>query len=69
MVHAKRSSVPWVISPLDSAEDWLRLARKVEDALVGQINLFSDPDPEVEQIVRQVRNRRGSLLVPGTPSP
>jgi transposase len=40
------------------AEDWLRLARKVEDALVGQANLFSQPDPEVEQIVRQVRQRQ-----------
>jgi transposase len=40
------------------AEEWLRLARKVEDALAGQINLFSNPDPEVEQIVHQVRNRR-----------
>jgi hypothetical protein len=40
------------------AEDWLRLARKVEDALVGQINLLSDPDPEVEQIVHLVRNRQ-----------
>jgi transposase len=39
------------------AEDWLRLARKVEDALVGQLDLFSNPDPEVEQIVRQVRAR------------
>ncbi len=40
------------------AEEWLRLARKVEDALAGQINLFSNPDSEVEQIVHQVRNRR-----------
>ena len=57
------------------AEDWLRLARKVEDALVGQVNLFSQPDPEVEQIVRQVRQRAGPLRRPGprtrppTPSP
>ena len=40
------------------AEEWLRLARKVEDALVGQTQLFSQPDPEVEQIVRQVRQRQ-----------
>src|SRR5271170_565929 len=40
------------------AEEWLRLARKVEDALVGQANLFSNPDPEVEQIVRQIRTRQ-----------
>lgn len=43
------------------AEDWLRLARKVEDALVGQPNLFSQPDPEVEQIVRQVRQRQAKI--------
>ena len=50
------------------AEDWLRLARKVEDALVGQINLLSHPDPEVEQIVHQVRNRqaRSSAQVAST---
>jgi transposase len=56
------------------AEDWLRLARKVEDALVGQANLFSQPDPEVEQIVRQIRTRQartpqspvGSLPEPGS---
>jgi transposase len=40
------------------AEDWLRLARKVEDALVGQAHLFSQADAEVEQIVRQVRQRQ-----------
>ena len=36
------------------AREWLELARKVEDALVGQVNLFSDP--EVERIVHQVRD-------------
>src|ERR1022692_4528830 len=40
------------------AEDWLRLARKVEDALVGQVNLFSGHDPEVDEIVRQVKERQ-----------
>ena len=40
------------------AEEWLRLARKVEDALVGQANLFSNPDPEVEHIVRQIRTAK-----------
>jgi transposase len=41
------------------AEEWLRLAHKVEDALLGQSNLFSSPmDAEVEQIVRQVRRRQ-----------
>jgi transposase len=46
------------------AEEWLRLARRVEDALVGQVNLFSDPDPEVEQIVRQVRQRQARMIHP-----
>src|SRR5271163_3927456 len=40
------------------AEEWLRLARKVEEALVGQANLFSEPDPEVNEIVRQVQEQR-----------
>jgi transposase len=46
------------------AEDWLRLARKVEDALVGQANLFSSPDPEVEQIVCQIRTRQAPTPQP-----
>src|SRR5436190_11478289 len=37
------------------AQDWLALARKVEDALAGQVNLFSNPDPEVERVVHRVR--------------
>jgi IS4 transposase len=45
------------LSPRPAAE-WLRLARKVEDALVGQNRLFADPDSEVDQIVRQVRQRQ-----------
>jgi transposase len=40
------------------AEEWLRLARKVEEALVGQANLFSEPDPEVDEIVRQVQEQQ-----------
>jgi hypothetical protein len=41
-----------------TAEEWLRLVHKVEDALAGQINMFSSPDPEVEQIIRQIRSRQ-----------
>ena len=37
------------------AEEWLALARKVDEALIGQISLFSNLDSEVEQIVRPVR--------------
>ena len=41
------------------AEEWLRLAHKVEDALLGQPGLFKDPlEAEVEQIVRQVHRRQ-----------
>jgi hypothetical protein len=41
-----------------SPEEWLRLARKVEDALVGQSHLFTNSDdPKVERIVQQVRQR------------
>jgi transposase len=46
------------------AEDWLRLVRNVEDALVGQANLFSNPDPEVEQIVRQIQARQACTPQP-----
>jgi transposase len=41
-----------------TAEEWLRLVHRVEDALAGQVNLFSDHDPEVERIVGQIRSRR-----------
>jgi len=40
------------------ARQWLALARKVEAALAGQLDLFSTADPEVEQIVHQVRDRQ-----------
>jgi transposase len=40
------------------ARDWLALARKVEAALVGQPDLFSSGDPEVERIVHEVRDRQ-----------
>ena len=40
------------------ADAWLRLAHKVEDALVGQARLLESADAEVAQIVRQVRQRQ-----------
>ena len=46
------------------AEAWLRLAHKVEDALIGQARLLESADAEVAQIVRQVRQRQAR----GTPS-
>jgi transposase len=40
------------------AEEWLKLARKIEDALVGQGDLLDAEDGEVADIVRRVRTRR-----------
>jgi transposase len=70
-IHTPRGPRQKVICSLGDlsprpAEDWLRLARKVEDALVGQAHLSSQPDPEVGQIVREVRQRRARAADPGS---
>jgi hypothetical protein len=39
-------------------EEWLSLARKIEDALLGQGRLVDPGDAEVDAILRQVRERR-----------
>jgi transposase len=39
------------------AEEWLRLARKVEDALRGQVDMFEAPEAQVESLVAKVRER------------
>ena len=39
-------------------EQWLKLARKIEDALIGQGDLIETSDPEVADIVGHVRGRR-----------
>src|SRR5205807_3196205 len=39
-------------------EEWLKLACKIEDALVGQGDLLDPHDGEVAAIVRRVRARR-----------
>jgi transposase len=39
-------------------KEWLKLAHKVENALVGQEELLEKPDAEVEAIVRKVKERR-----------
>ena len=39
-------------------EEWLKLARKIEDALIGQDDLLDADDGEVADIVRRVRARR-----------
>src|SRR6266705_599367 len=38
-------------------EEWLKLARKIENALIGQGDLIETSDPEVAAIVRRVRAR------------
>jgi transposase len=45
------------LSPRPAA-DWLKLARKIEDALVGQADLLDPANGEVASIVRRVRERR-----------
>src|ERR1041384_3443943 len=49
-------------------EEWLKLARKIEDALVGQPNLLERDDAEVGEIVRRVRARQGPKP-PSWPAP
>ena len=39
-------------------EDWLKLARKIEDALVGQDDLLDGGDAEIAGFVRRVRERQ-----------
>jgi transposase len=62
-VHTPRGPRQKVVCSLGdlsprTAEEWLRLVHKVEDALAGQVDLFSSPDADVERIVRQIRSRR-----------
>src|SRR6516162_10104317 len=47
------------LSPRPRA-DWLKLARKIEDALVGQTNLLDPADAKVADIIRRVRQQRES---------
>jgi transposase len=43
-----------------SGQEWLKLARKIEDALAGQSDLLDSNDPEVGHILGRVRARRGN---------
>src|SRR5215475_13797894 len=53
-------------------EEWLKLARKIEDALVGQSDLLERDEGDVADIVRRVRERqtddRGAKAGPAPPS-
>ncbi|MBO0758290.1 MAG: IS1634 family transposase [Bradyrhizobiaceae bacterium] len=54
-------------------EQWLELARKIEDALVGQVRLLDRDDAEVAKIVDRVRARQPhparEVAEPSTPLP
>ena len=41
-------------------QEWLKLARKIEDALIGQVNLLEIDDAEVADIVGQVQARHAA---------
>jgi len=47
------------LTPRPAAE-WMRLARRVEDALAGRQDLFDSDDPEIRRIVEEVRSRQTS---------
>jgi transposase len=38
--------------------EWLKLAHKLESALVGQMDLLEGDDPEVDEIVEKIKERR-----------
>ncbi len=40
------------------AKEWLKLARKIEDALLGQEGLFNETDAETKEIIRKVKERQ-----------
>ncbi len=40
-----------------SAEEWLRLVWRVEQALIGQMRLFDEEDKEIEEIVKRIKAR------------
>ena len=66
-IHTKKGPRQKVICSLGdlhprSAKEWLKLAHKVEDALVRQGNLFDnhyEDDPEVQQILNKIRSQSG----------
>jgi transposase len=73
--HTKKGPRQKVICSLGdlhprSTKEWLKLALKVEDALVKQGNLFNNhnhyqDDPEVQQILNKIQSRFGNQLQAG----
>jgi len=47
-------------------KEWLKLAHKVEDALCADGALFDEKDPEVEEVVRKVKERQRKKSEEGT---
>jgi len=43
------------------AEEWLKLAHKIQDALVGQESLFNDADPDVKALVETCQQQSTSM--------
>src|SRR5258708_20601447 len=56
------------LGPRPRAE-WLKLAHKIEDALVGQADLLDPADGEVAAILRRGKRRQASKAAPGPPAP
>jgi hypothetical protein len=56
------------LGPRPRAE-WLKLAHKIEDALVGQADLLDPADGEVAAILRRVKRRQASKADAGAPAP
>jgi transposase len=50
-------------------EEWLKLAHKIEDALVGQADLLDQADGEVANIVRRAKRRQASKAGAAVPAP
>lgn len=47
--------------------DWLKLVHKIESALVGQADLFDEPDEETLGIVAKIKDRQGQSKTPPRP--
>src|SRR5271166_1684598 len=56
------------LGPRPRAE-WLKLAHKIEDALVGQADLLDPADGEAAAILRRVKRRQASKAAAGAPAP
>ncbi|MBI4688873.1 MAG: IS1634 family transposase, partial [Nitrospirae bacterium] len=41
-----------------TAKEWLKIAHKVENALIGQDEIFGEADAEVQEIVRKIKEKR-----------